>query len=94
MVEGSGAQLRARITREWSRPAAEIVTAGGSFAALDIEGAPAIAHTRERAGRVKTAQRRRAVLTRPRDPAELSAGATLGPPRQRVHFAPNNRRVT
>ena len=38
--------------------------------------APVIAKPRERAGRVKTAQRRRAVLTRPSAPEQSNTGAT------------------
>ena len=40
--------------------------------------APVIAGPRKRAGRVKTAQRRRAVLTRPSDSKQSNARATVG----------------
>ncbi len=54
--------------------------------------APVIARPRKRAGRVKTAQRRRAVLTRPSDSEQSSTGATRSrgqcPPTTRERAAP------
>lgn len=48
---------------------------------------------RERAGRVKTAQRRRAVLTRPSAPGKWNTGATRRWPRHDTDSRPNAARV-
>jgi hypothetical protein len=82
-AESSGClQIKSRLratnrarTRKIGRPTRRVTVDVPSNVSTD-RVAPVIACPRERAGRVKTAQRRRAVLTRPSVPGQSRIGAT------------------